>query len=234
MISPLWSSSEKGENERAKETVIRKKELLCNTRRFDFSADWTNTFMVRSTVVLHIDGVGPVLFERSKRAKCLNITVNTYAGVRVAVPYGVPFKKAERIVESKKAWIRKGLKRIEDIKDRHEALLKQARLLNKTEARKKLLKRLEELSGMYGFSHRKIFIRNQKTRWGSCSNRNNINLNIKLTLLPDELMDYVILHELVHTRIKNHSQAFWAELDKVAKNAKWKQRRLKKYGLGLM
>lgn len=198
-----------------------------------FQPDWTNTFMMRSTV-LHIDGVGPVLFKRSKRAKRLNITVKPYAGVRVAVPYGVPFKRAERIVQSKKTWIRKGLKRIEDIKDRHAAFLKKARLLNKTEARKKLLKRFEELSEMYGFSYRKVFIRNQKTRWGSCSNRNNVNLNIKLTLLPDELMDYVILHELVHTRIKNHSHAFWAELDKVAKNAKMKQRHLKKYGLGLM
>ncbi|MFC1990575.1 M48 family metallopeptidase [Chloroflexota bacterium] len=77
-------------------------------------------------------------------------------------------------------------------------------------------------------------IRNQKTRWGSCSHKNNINLNMKLVLLPDELVDYVILHELVHTRIHNHSKRFWVELDKYVGDGKLMTSRIKKTGMGLL
>ncbi|MHC4325449.1 MAG: M48 metallopeptidase family protein, partial [Planctomycetota bacterium] len=67
----------------------------------------------------------------------------------------------------------------------------------------------------------------------SCSAKNNISLNINLARLPDELRDYVILHELVHTRIKNHSKKFWAELDKViGGGAKELSKKLRKYRLG--
>jgi len=82
--------------------------------------------------------------------------------------------------------------------------------------------------------HLKYSIRNQKTRWGSCSNLNNINLNINLVSLTQDLMDYVILHELLHTKIKNHSKKFWAQLDKyVGGKAKYLDKRLKKHRLGL-
>jgi predicted metal-dependent hydrolase len=72
-------------------------------------------------------------------------------------------------------------------------------------------------------------MRNQRTRWGSCSNKNNINLNMKLIRLPDEMIDYVLLHELVHTRIKNHTKDFWRELDRFVGDAKAKNKRLKAY-----
>ena len=74
---------------------------------------------------------------------------------------------------------------------------------------------MRELAKIYGFKYAKASIRNQKTKWGSCSAKNNISLNINLVRLPDELRDYVILHELVHTRHKNHSNRFWETLDTV-------------------
>ena len=58
------------------------------------------------------------------------------------------------------------------------------------------------------------------TRWGSCTNENNISLNKMLYILPSELQDYIILHELLHTRIKNHGKEFWAELDRLTNGAK--------------
>ena len=70
--------------------------------------------------------------------------------------------------------------------------------------------------------------------WGSCSEKNNINLNINLVRLTEELMDYVILHELVHLKVKNHSKQFWAELDKYVGNAKELDKKLKKHRLGLV
>lgn len=104
--------------------------------------------------------------------------------------------------------------------------------IDRTFARKQLITRLNELSEKHGFMYNRVFIRDQKTVWGSCSNRNNINLNIKLICLPSKLMDYVILHELVHTRIKSHSQAFWTELDRFVGRAKKRSALLREYDLG--
>lgn len=75
--------------------------------------------------------------------------------------------------------------------------------------------RLEILAAKHGFKYSKIAVRNSHTRWGSCSNRGNINLSIFLMLLPDELIDYVLLHELCHTIELNHSPRFWKLLDGV-------------------
>jgi predicted metal-dependent hydrolase len=96
------------------------------------------------------------------------------------------------------------------------------------------------MAKIHNFKYNKVSIRNQKTKWGSCSAKNNISLNINLVRLPDELRDYVILHELVHTRFKNHSKEFWAELNKFvgdsstnsSRKAKELSKRLKKYRLG--
>ena len=90
--------------------------------------------------------------------------------------------------------------------------------------------RLKELSVKFGFSYNKVTVRNNKTNWGSCSQGNNISLNLQMMKLPDELIDYILLHELVHTRIKDHSARFWAKLDQVTGgNAKELAKKVKKY-----
>lgn len=98
----------------------------------------------------------------------------------------------------------------------------------------RLTSRFQQLAKHNGLSYNRLFIRNQKTSWGSCSSKNNISLNMKLVMLPEELMDYVILYELVHTRIHNHSRKFWAELDYCVGNGKAIASRLRKYDLGLL
>jgi hypothetical protein len=105
------------------------------------------------------------------------------------------------------------------------------RPIKQSEARSLLIGRLDELAKKHGFTYNRVFIRNQKTRWGSCSNKNNINLNINLVRLPDALIDYTILHELVHTRIKNHGKRFWDQLDRVLDDAKKLDKRLSQYNL---
>ncbi len=84
------------------------------------------------------------------------------------------------------------------------------------EAHKILPSRLTELAQKHGFQFNKLTIRNNKRNWGSCSARNNISLNLQMMKLPDELIDYILLHELVHTRIKNHGPQFWAKLDELS------------------
>ena len=95
------------------------------------------------------------------------------------------------------------------------------------EAKEYLPKRVEELASKHKFDYKKVAVKNSKTRWGSCSFDNSINLSLHLMRLPDHLVDYVILHELVHTKIKNHSRDFWQLLDIVSGNAKKLDREVK-------
>ena len=183
---------------------------------------------------IEIEGVGSVLLERSKRARHLNITIKPFVGTRVAVPFGFSYKEAEKVLRANIKWIKKRQERIEQAQRKYDVLLKKSAELDRASAKKILIKKLDELSKMNRFSYNKVFIRNQKTRWGSCSAKNNISLNMKLLLLPEELRDYVILHELVHTQIKNHSSEFWETLDKYVGDAKCKQVRLNDYSLLLI
>ena len=97
------------------------------------------------------------------------------------------------------------------------------------EAKKRLPVRLRELSVKFDLPYNKVIIKNNRSRWGSCSDRNNINLSLYLMRLPDQLIDYVLLHELVHTVHKNHSKKFWRHLEKLQPDAKSLDRELKGY-----
>lgn len=100
----------------------------------------------------------------------------------------------------------------------------------KKEAKRLLPSRLKELAGKYGFSYSSVKIQSSKSRWGSCSQAGNINLSFYLMLLPQHLIDYVILHELCHTKEMNHSAGFWAWMDKVTDGkSKTLRAELKKY-----
>ncbi len=92
------------------------------------------------------------------------------------------------------------------------------------EARKYLPGRLKELAALHGFRYNRVTIRNNRSNWGSCSGQNNISLNLHLMKLPDHLIDYILLHELAHTRIKNHGPGFYQLLDSLTggQAAHWK------------
>ena len=180
---------------------------------------------------IEIDGVGRVLLERSKRARRLNISLKPFTGVRIAVPYGLSFESAEKMAIDKARWIERHLAKVKEIEKRQATISNDLSEIDRAEARKKLTHRLNDLSRRYGFIYNRVFIRNQTTRWGSCSAKNNISLNMKLLMFPQELIDYVILHELVHTREKNHSKVFWTELNKFVGDAKALKSRLKEYSL---
>ncbi|RTZ98404.1 MAG: hypothetical protein DSY90_04650 [Deltaproteobacteria bacterium] len=184
--------------------------------------------------LFRVGNIENVLFEKSARARRMNITVRPFKGVRVAVPHGVSLKDARAFAESNLHWIQRQLKKTARAEKDYVTLADPFKNIDRRRARKILIQRLDMLARMHGYQYNRVAVRNQKTRWGSCSSKNNINLNMKLTRLPEYLMDYVILHELVHTRIKNHGPRFYAELDRLIGHRKEMDKILKAYGVGLL
>ncbi|MBD3426097.1 MAG: DUF45 domain-containing protein [Candidatus Omnitrophica bacterium] len=185
-------------------------------------------------LTIDIEGIGRVLLEKSKRSKYLNIFVMPFKGVRVAIPYGISFDEAEGYVRSKVDWIKKHIARIKKVEAEYFSVAKEVSVIDEREARIGLAQRVKELASRHGFSYGKLYIRCQRTRWGSCSHNNNLSLNIKLMSIPRELCEYVILHELMHTRIKNHGKRFWAQLDRIVDGAKSLDKQLRRYNLELL
>tara|TARA_B110000116_G_scaffold98041_1_gene85330 strand:+ start:60 stop:635 length:576 start_codon:yes stop_codon:yes gene_type:complete len=177
--------------------------------------------------IIKVPLLGDVLLEKSKRAKRLCLTVKSDSTIRLAVPLQVTFKDSEHFLFSKISWIKKQLNKISKNKEGMIYLSP----IDVKYARLPLEKRIVYLAGQHNFKFKKLFIKNQKTRWGSCSSKNNINLNAKLLHLPDKLVDYVIMHELVHTQVKNHSKEFWLMLTSYFPDTKECDRELKKYKL---
>lgn len=179
--------------------------------------------------IVHIQGVGDVQLQRSRRAKHICLSVRPFKGVRIAVPWHVSYQEAMEVVQDKADWLIKHLQRVAHIEKAADVFHRQAPI-NRAVARNIIVDRLNELARRHGFIFNKVFVRNQKTRWGSCSSRNNISLNVNLIRLPAELMDYTILHELVHTRIKDHSPHFWEELSKYVSQPRKVDKQLNQFG----
>ncbi len=166
-------------------------------------------------MVIDVHNIGPITFVSSSRARRINISVKADGGIRVAVPKRASLKEAERFVINKQPWIEKQLLRLKKVHNEAGKFSDKLKELDIKEAANKIVRRLQELARKHGFNYNQLTIRNQKTRWGSCSARNNISLNIKLALLPDELRDLVLVHELIHTEIKNHGPKFWQKLEAI-------------------
>jgi len=169
-----------------------------------------------------LSDIGEVSFYSSKKAKNLIINIKKNNQIKVAVPLNVSFDEAVKFTLSKSKWIKNTQLKLSKKIILHDNY-------DKNLARKMLIDRLIKISKKTGLSFNKVSIRNQKTRWGSCSFANNISLNIKLINLPEKLIDYVIYHELVHTVEKNHSSNFWNLLNHYLPESKKLNKELNNY-----
>ena len=152
---------------------------------------------------------GLITYKRISRGRRLKLTVQPFQGVVVTLPSYLGFKEAEQLLVQKRTWIQKTLAHCRTVEARAAAFYASVDPMARPAVRRTLQQRLDELAGKHGFAYGKLSIRDQQTRWGSCSAKDNISLNQKLIFLPEILMDYVLLHELAHTREKNHSLRFW-------------------------
>ena len=181
-----------------------------------------------------LDGIGSVTFVRSTRAKRIRISIKPFKGIQVSVPLAVPIQKAIQFVYSKQNWITRHLLSIKKYEEQADKAAKSNNSIDPLLVKQQLTSHLQELAKRFGFRYNKVSIRNQKTRWGSCSHHNNISLNRKILRLPYELQEYILSHELVHTRIKDHSIKFWQELEKILPNARKLNKELKKHHIYIL
>ena len=149
--------------------------------------------------------------RESARAKCLRITIYPGGELSATLPCGININKLENFLQQKADWI---LRKIKLAKKRKPSILlpKSSRreyLAAKDQALKLAKQKIEEFNAIYNFRYQRISIRNQKTRWGSCSRKGNLNFNYKMIYLPEKHFDYIVIHELCHLKELNHSKAFW-------------------------
>lgn len=166
---------------------------------------------------------------RSKR-RTIAIQIKDNNEIIVRAPLYASSSQILKFVTSKEDWILKHLsakKEEEDVRVLSEKELKELTKL----AKKVIPERVAYYANLIGVSYGRISIRNQKTRWGSCSSKGNLNFNVRLMLAPVEVLDSVIVHELCHRKEMNHSKKFYEEIYKVyPEYDKW-NRWLKKYKL---
>ena len=177
--------------------------------------------------------IGKVSFVKSRRARRFTLTVKPWRGVRITLPWHSAYRDAETFLLQNSEWLREKIKAA-GLYEAANTPVDGSRIGQmEDELRQKALAylphRTAELAKKHGFSYRRVSVRRSRTRWGSCSVVNNINLSIFLMQLPDHLIDYVILHELVHTVHKNHSADFWKRLDIHTGNVRGLASEMKKY-----
>jgi predicted metal-dependent hydrolase len=188
--------------------------------------------------IVEYQHIGKVRYVWNRRARNLAIRISRTGGIRVTVPGFVSGKQAERFVLERKEWIKRKLLEIArrtesdisvnngdllfirgepvkiSVQGRGEKVEDALWRILLAKAKEYLPERVKELAGQGGFTYNGVKVRKMTSRWGSCSARNAINLNSWLVMVPDHLIDYVILHELVHTVHKDHGPGFWEALDK--------------------
>ena len=142
---------------------------------------------------------------RSDR-KTISLQILGNGALVVRCPKRMPDAQVRAFVNSKRNWLQKHLSKhslpVEPFT--HDQLQKMAQ-----QTKQILLPRLAYYSKLLGVQYGKVTVRAQRTRWGSCSGKGNLNFNCLLSLMPSEVVDYVVVHELCHLKEMNHSKAFW-------------------------
>lgn len=173
---------------------------------------------------------------RSNR-KTLAVEIKGDGQVIVRAPYRISKREIERFVTEKADWIEKHLKTIRERQAARPAVKKltAAEIQELADvAMKDFPERVRRFAPQVGVTYGRITIRNQKTRWGSCSSKGNLNFNCLLMLAPSEVRDYVVVHELCHRLEMNHSPRFWAEVERILPDYKARIKWLKEHGAEIM
>jgi predicted metal-dependent hydrolase len=165
----------------------------------------------------------------SRKARSLRLEIGS-SGLVVTKPWFISGIFMEQFILRQADWIIKNLAKHKNAQvlppvDKNELVVLKKR------AAKILISRLEFFNQEYNFKYKSISVRDQKTRWGSCSRQGALNFNYRLVLLPESLLDYVAVHELCHLKEMNHSVRFWNLVAHTIPDHKEKRKELEKFRL---
>lgn len=170
------------------------------------------------------------LLKKSKRARRLRLAIYCDGSFVVTAPDGLDVTKVENYILQKAKWV---LEKLRLMKERGRSLIfmkqsKREYLKLKDQALKIAEQKAKKFNEIYGFCYNNIRVRNQKTRWGSCSRKGNLNYNYKIALLSEKSADYIIVHELCHLKEFNHSRRFWDLVGKTVPDYRERVKEIKK------
>ena len=155
--------------------------------------------------------------KRSRR-KTISVEIEPDLSVLIRAPYYMPDRDINKFLHDSGDWIEKhrarAARRMAEAPDVQKMSVEEIRKLA-DEAVKDIPERVKKYASIIGVTYGRITIRNQKSRWGSCSSKGNLNFNCLLMLAPPEHRDYVVVHELCHRKEMNHSRRFWSEVERV-------------------
>jgi predicted metal-dependent hydrolase len=171
----------------------------------------------------------PYQIKRSYRTRSLRIAVHVDGKVVVTAPKRLHMSVVEKFMREKSAWVQDKLAYFSKF---DTSLYKQSKRGDyrkyKEQALALVRDKITQFNEHYKFVFNQISIKNQKSRWGSCSRKGNLNFNYKIALLPEDLVDYIVVHELCHLGEFNHSANFWNLVAETMPDYKEKRARLKR------
>ena len=162
--------------------------------------------------------------------KTISIRITPEGEILVRAPRSMPAADVRRFVESKEDWIEKHLSARPPVQPMTQTQLRDLA----DRALDIIPKRVAHFAPLAGVTYGRITIRNQRTRWGSCSAKGNLNFNCLLLLCPTEVLDYVVIHELCHRKQMNHSPLFWQEVERLCPDYRAHRDWLRKNGGALI
>ena len=169
---------------------------------------------------------------KSFRKSC-SITVERDGTVTIRAPFFMSERKINKIIDERKEWIERAQKKIANQAERLNSLTpitKDEIDSLKATAKPIIEEKVRFFADKMGVEYEKITIRNQKTRYGSCTAKGNLNFNCLIMLMPEEIIDYVIVHELCHIKEMNHSHRFWKAVEDILPDYKERRKWLKLNG----
>ena len=158
--------------------------------------------------LVHHPTLGEIECVRSVRARSIRLVVRSDGSLRLSYPIFANRSRAIAFAESRREWIEHTRQRLAERRANYPTITPQDVERLRREAREYIPEALHRLSSKHGFSYTTLRISSAHTRWGSCSGRNGISISLFVMLLPEHLREFIMLHELCHTRHHNHSKQF--------------------------
>ncbi|MEG1622042.1 MAG: SprT family zinc-dependent metalloprotease [Alistipes sp.] len=162
-----------------------------------------------------VPDIGEVTLSHTRRARRITLCIRPTGTVRLSYPYGVSQEQVVQFLIQKRQWIAATRQRlaIRYANNEHPTYTPAQIAEFRCQAKAELPARIATLAAQFGFRYGTVTIRSARTKWASCSSRNNLSLSLYMMMLPAHLRDYVIIHELCHTVHHNHSPRFHALVD---------------------